>query len=624
MVDLEWDAEPNADSYEVHAADSSAWEVLPYGSIDIVFYGTRAIVTGLPPLDRYYLLQVRALNAAGRSDWSWIEYVEGTEDAHAWDHVPRPILAPTPETGFLEDPFLTTDQVVTNTPIQTPTSTATATPTNTATATATPTVSPIASLTPTSTPSSTPTTTPTPMSLGAPNVVLIFVDDLGYNDVSFNGATDIDTPNIDRIAEEGIKFNNGYVAHASCAPSRARLMTGRYPARFGFESNISTTQHDPNHGLPTSETIFPRFLQDAGYRTGMVGKWHLGGATDFHPLNRGFDYFFGFLAGGHRYFDNEIDILDDDLYASPLLENRGVGEFDGYLTDVLTNKAIEFINEDSDEPYFLYLSYNAPHTPLRAPSRLVQQYDHIDDEDRRTYLAMVHSLDENVGRLLDELEALEQRENTMVFFTNDNGGPLEHTSNYPLKGGKGNFDEGGLRVPFAASWPARWPQGVTYDPMIITMDISATVLAAANAQPSHPDRPLDGIDLDPFLRAEVTDPPHEALYWRWLPNKKYAVRSVVMKLISLGLGTGNTQLFNLDANVSESPEEDLFDENIDVVNELADLWNEWNNEVLDASYFIGIDWYQTYFRDYYLSLHEQTQEMPDAQPYQIGVFSSDD
>ena len=283
-----------------------------------------------------------------------------------------------------------------------------------------------------------------------PNVVLIFVDDLGYNDVSFNGATDITTPNIDRIATEGIIFSNGYVAQSICTASRAGLLTGRYPARLGIDGNFAYMPFDNYYGLPNDETkdektiaikTIANHLRDAGYRTGIVGKWQLGAAWHFNPLNRGFDYFFGFLGGGHDYWKSDPNRPDKE-YLLPVINQQrssagiagGSYPMDGteYLTDVLTDHAVEYIKKDSDAPFFLYLAYNAPHGPLQAPAELVQKYSHITNPDcgtderchqeRRNYLAMVDSVDQNVGRVLDALIESGQRENTMVYFLNDNGG----------------------------------------------------------------------------------------------------------------------------------------------------------------------------------------------------------
>ena len=260
----------------------------------------------------------------------------------------------------------------------------------------------------------------------APNIVVILVDDLGYADAGFSASTVnltslVQTPNLDGLAAEGIVFTDGYVTFAFCTPSRAGLLTGRYPARFGVEGNIAYNPFDKHLGLPVEETTFPTYLQDAGYRTGAVGKWQLGGAHKFNPLKRGFDYFYGFLGGGHDYWNVDASKPEDE-YRIPLAENKSPVSFTGYLTDALTDKAIEFVQKDQGEPFFLYLAYNAPHDPYQAPADLKAKYADVASGDRRTYLAMVDSLDQNVGRLLEALEQSGKRDNTIVFFLNDNGG----------------------------------------------------------------------------------------------------------------------------------------------------------------------------------------------------------
>ncbi len=202
-----------------------------------------------------------------------------------------------------------------------------------------------------------------------PNIVLILADDLGYGDVGFNGCVDIPTPNIDSLAADGVRFANGYSSHPFCSPMRAGLMAGRYQHRFGYVTNVAFDPHNQLMGLPTSERTIAKRLQDAGYRTGMVGKWHLGAASPFHPLRRGFDFFYGFLGGGHDYFVVDTTAQLAENYKAPLDDNGKPAAFEGYLTNVLTDQAIRFISQSDDQPYFLYVAYNAPHGPLEAPKR---------------------------------------------------------------------------------------------------------------------------------------------------------------------------------------------------------------------------------------------------------------
>ena len=414
-----------------------------------------------------------------------------------------------------------------------------------------------------------------------PNVVLIFVDDLGYNDVGYNGAEDIETPNIDRLAAEGVIFSDGYVTHPFCGPSRAGLMTSRYPARFGMEYNLAYAPEDNDHGLPVDEPTSAEHLQEAGYRTGLVGKWQLGAAPPFHPNNRGFDYFHGFLGGAHDYFAvNHRSAPGSDF--APLNDGFAETGFDGYLTDALTDRAADFIRADDDAPFFLYLAYNAPHTPLQAPDRLVRKYSHVEDPDRRVYLAMVDSLDQNVGRVMDALDAAGKREDTLVFFLSDNGGvaptpysALDWANNAPFRDGKSSFHEGGVRVPFIGSWPGGWPQGVVYGEPVISMDVGATALALAGAE-QDARRPLDGVDLTPYVRGEREGAPHKALFWRqWSIEHEiitYAVRSGDMKLVKDEL-RGEAALYDLANDPGET--RDLTGEQPDEARRLALLWNDW-------------------------------------------------
>lgn len=410
-----------------------------------------------------------------------------------------------------------------------------------------------------------------------PNVVLILVDDLGYRDVGFMGATEIATPNLDRLAAEGVVFEAGYVAHPACTPSRAGLVTGRYPARYGMDGNLAYAPFDPHHGLPVEETTFVRPLRDAGYRTGLMGKWHLGAAPDFLPRVRGFEEFVGFLDGVHFYWGRDVDVgAPSEAARQPIIENTEPARLGGeeYLTDYLTDRAVEFVRRPA-APFFLYLSYNAPHRPLQAPRDLIAKYDEVPHERRRRYLAMVDSLDRNVGRLLDALEASGKREDTVVFFLSDNGGVHPERSgptndfadNGPLRNGKGSLYEGGIRVPFAASWPARWPRGTTYRPMVISLDIAATVLALAGVEP---ERPLDGVNLDPFLAGEAEGPPHDLLFWR--NGTEYAVRSADRKLVQHG--DDPPELFSLTDDLGES--RNRLPEEAGRASELADRWSEWN------------------------------------------------
>jgi arylsulfatase A-like enzyme len=242
-----------------------------------------------------------------------------------------------------------------------------------------------------------------------PNLIIILTDDQGYADVGFNGCKDIPTPHIDKIAENGVVFTDGYVSFPVCGPSRAGLMTGRYQDRFGYTTNPTIDPENPNAGLPMEEKNIAEVLKAANYRSAIIGKWHLGSHERHHPLNRGFDHFFGFLSGGHSYFHHQLTLPDLksvtrkwQWYSTKIMEDHGRIEVDDYLTDELTDATNRFIEKESknDQPFFIYLAYNAPHLPLQATEKYLSRFTHIKDEKRRTYAAMVSAVDDGVGRIL--------------------------------------------------------------------------------------------------------------------------------------------------------------------------------------------------------------------------------
>ena len=453
----------------------------------------------------------------------------------------------------------------------------------------------------------------------APNIVVIVADDLGYADLSYNGAADIETPNIDQLARDGVTFSNGYAPYPTCSPSRAGLMTGRYPSRFAMEANLAYAPADVHHGLDVRETLFAVGLQRAGYRTGMIGKWHLGASRPFYPMHRGFHTFYGFLGGGHDYFRVDAAVFAVDEYLAPLSHDHGMTGLSGYLTDRLTDQAIAFASDLERQPFYLHLAYNAPHSPLQAPESIVEKYERVKDSRRRNYLAMVDALDQNIGRLIDALKAAGIWRNTAVFFVGDNGGDERWVDSKPLRGQKGSFHEGGIRVPFLASWPARWPQGETFEHPVIGLDVAATALAIGGGE-ADPARPLDGVNLDPFLRGEASGPPHEALFWRALwagkqPRARFAVRSGDAKLVLDDIDAAPA-LFNLRADPSERV--NLAEQLPDLAERLAGLWNEWNagnsREV--------VSWMGAYLQHmanaaarFQYSTHERAQVFP---AFQIG------
>ena len=355
-----------------------------------------------------------------------------------------------------------------------------------------------------------------------PNIILVLLDDAGYADFGFMGSEDLETPQIDRLAAQGVAFADFHVSATVCAPSRAGLITGRYQQRFGFEANIPP----PDKGIDPAETTLAEALRTEGYRTFLVGKWHLGEAPAFHPLNHGFDEFYGFLGGSRSYFPSPI--LDQPRNPLAILHNRTQVPFEGYLTDVFTDRAIDFIRSSADQPFFLFLSYNAPHTPMEAKEEHLEKYR---DHPRRLLAAMTWSVDENIGRLRDTLDELNLTENTLIFFLSDNGGAESNqSSNRPLKGWKGNKYEGGHRVPCILSWPARIDGNRRYDGLSSSLDVFATAVAAARGG-EDPDPAVDGVDLIPFLEGRRQGNPHEELFWR--KGDMAAMRDNSFKLIRL-------------------------------------------------------------------------------------------
>lgn len=392
-----------------------------------------------------------------------------------------------------------------------------------------------------------------PLAAGDPNIFIIVADDLGYRDVGFNGGTEIPTPHLDRLAAQSIRCTSGYVSHPFCSPTRAGLLTGRYQQRFGHENNPAYLPDDPVAGLPVEQITIADRLKKLGYVTGAVGKWHLGAHPQFHPNRRGFDEFFGFIGGGHIYLPGG---KGGEEYNLPLQFNGEPRPFGGYLTPILGREAATFVARHVSEKWLLYLAFNAPHTPLVATDELLEKFASIADENRRIYAAMVHSMDAAIGEVLAKLDSTGQRDNTLIFFVSDNGGPDltsrglgNFTDNSPLRGAKGQVFEGGIRVPFLVSWPAKLKPG-NYDRPVISLDFLPTAIAAAGGEPGT-EAKIDGVNLLPFLTGENRDPPHQTLFWRsGGPGGSYAARSGPWKHVKLGQQPA--ELYNLDTDIAES------------------------------------------------------------------------
>ncbi|MEY2883363.1 MAG: hypothetical protein RL490_1087 [Pseudomonadota bacterium] len=441
-----------------------------------------------------------------------------------------------------------------------------------------------------------------------PNVILIMADDLGYNDISLTGtgAGGIKTPNIDAIGTEGVVFSNGYAGNATCAPSRAALMTGRYATRFGYEftptdtrlpawfptslfrpdamfaRNIASFKTDWEHkpifdedaaakappagakGVPASEITVAEQMKSMGFHTVHLGKWHLGEAKGMRPEDQGFDESLGFIIGGQKYLPDDdpnvvnskqdFDPIDKFLWANlPYsVQFNGAPRFapDKYMTDYLTDQAVTVIKANRNRPFFLYLAYNAPHTPLQALKSDYAALAQIKDPRLRTYAAMIRAVDRGVGRVMAELKAQGLDDNTLVIFTSDNGGAhyigLPEV-NRPFRGWKATFYEGGMHVPFMMRWPGQIAAGSTYPNPISHFDIFATASAVAGA-PLPRDRPIDGVNVLPYVQGKVAGMPHQTLFWR--SGNYRVVRDGQWKLQALDLPRQDL-LFDLASDPTE-------------------------------------------------------------------------
>ena len=376
-----------------------------------------------------------------------------------------------------------------------------------------------------------------------PNIIILLADDLGWADLGYQGSEDIRSPHIDKLANNGIRFTDGHVSASVCSPSRAGLMTGRYQQRFGHEANSPP----PTDGMDLKQVTIADRLQKLGYRTGLIGKWHLGNQDEFYPTRRGFDYFYGLRSGSRSYFYNAKK--DDKAGNAKAIEENGKQvKFNGYLTDVFGQKAINFINAKDDKPFFLFHSFTAPHGPMHATEEDKALFASIKDTKRRSYAAMIWAMDRAIGKLVDSLKASGKFENTLIWFLSDNGGATGNASiNLPLAGHKGIKFEGGTRVPFFAHWPRQFKEPKEFESMMISLDIMATSLAAAGAKDKDL-KGLDGVNLLPFIQGEKATPPHQNLYWHKLWFS--AMRDGPWKLIYVQ--DYGYALYNLEEDLSES------------------------------------------------------------------------
>ena len=411
-----------------------------------------------------------------------------------------------------------------------------------------------------------------------PNIILFLADDLGYADISAQGCKDIPTPHIDSLAANGVQFTDGYATHPVCSPSRAGLITGMYQHRFGFEHNSGPSRYaSPKFGVPRTVPTLAEKLKTAGYATAMVGKWHIGFREGLRPHERGFDYHYGFLSGAHPYLPERYA-----EYHEPLFHNGEVvtGEKE-YLTDAFARESVDFIERSKNRPFFLYLAFNAVHSPLEATRAYEDRFPSITGRKRKTFAGMTAAMDDAVGRVLTKVREIGAEEDTLIFFYSDNGGPTTETTsrNDPLRGFKGQMFEGGIRIPFLVQWKGTIPAGQTYSEMVMGFDCHATALAAAGLTAPSSRRfrsaeigtaNLDGVNLLPYLTGTEPGRPHEQLFWR--AGEKHAARVGDWKLVTQPR-LGGTMLFHLKNDISE--QNDLAASNPAKLKELQAAFAEW-------------------------------------------------
>jgi len=472
-----------------------------------------------------------------------------------------------------------------------------------------------------------------------PNVIILFADDLGKYDISLYGGKDVPTPSIDALAHSGVTFTNGYCTSPICSPSRAGLLTGRYQQRFGHELQpgdaylpnrlaillaqtfvftgqwrledakpYPTRESQASQGMRQSELTFAEMAKTQGYATAIIGKWHLGHGTGLTPQERGFDNFYGFIGGASPYslpdtpgieylwHDHVADIFGRFVQRGGLRaiqRNGEVIEEHGYLTTRFAEESCAFIEKNKDEPFVLYVPFNAPHEPFQAPTKYFDRFEHVQDRNKRIYYAMISALDDAVGDIVKQVQDLGLEEKTIIFFISDNGGAThtEATTNAPLKGGKLNQFEGGVNVPFVMSWPGTIPPNTTYDGLVSTLDVFTTMAANMHARLPQ-DRQYDGVDL--VHKVLKQEPAREALFWR--SGSAKGVRKGDWKLV-ISERTDKAWLYNLAEDISEST--DLSQDKPEILEELRSALEEWEEGLIQPLWpsnaysqeRFGDDWY---------------------------------
>ncbi len=411
------------------------------------------------------------------------------------------------------------------------------------------------------------------------NIILLFADDAGYHDFGFQGSQTFPTPNLDQLAKEGITCTQAYVTAAVCGPSRAALLTGQYQQRFGFEENnvpgyMSTSSKlmGDQMGLPLHLHTIADHLRPLGYRSIILGKWHQGNEDIYHPLRRGFDEFYGFRGGARSFFD----LTEEQAKQRPEDRmERGFGNYQEpgkYLTDAIADEAVDFIARNQDQPFFMYVSFNAVHAPLQAKEEDLAQIKGLTGK-RKTLAAMALAMDRACGRILNKVKEAGLEENTLIIFTNDNGGPVgTQASNYPLSGAKSNHLEGGIRVPCVIKLPSIIPAGTTYHHPISTLDFLPTFMELAEGNIDTLAY-LDGVNLLPYLNGQQDSSPHEVLYWK--KENRGTIRQGDWKL--LRFPDRPAELYNLAEDIRE--ENNLAHQHPEKVRELFALLFDWEGHL---------------------------------------------
>ena len=409
-----------------------------------------------------------------------------------------------------------------------------------------------------------------------PNIIIILADDAGYSDFGFMGSDEIKTPNLDQLALDGVTFNNAYVSASVCSPSRAGLLTGMYQQRFGHECNLDS---DVNNSFDPNQITIAEALKTEGYNTGLIGKWHLGDKAQNHPLKNGFDYFWGFISGARNYFYDPNEEFRNSI--RNVVENYSQTKFDGYLTDVLGDKAIGFINKnhESNNPFFLFLSFNAPHTPMHAKDDVLEKFK---DNPRQVYASMMWSMDEAIGNVVEALKENDQYDNTIIYFLSDNGAAMSNdASPFPFKGWKGNQYEGGIKTPMIMTWKNKIKSNTHFDGFISALDIYKTSLEASKVNKEYMIN-ADGKNIMNYLNDNNIK--NENLFWR--KDKMATVRSGNYKLIRLN--DTSTVLYNIEKNYFE--DFDLKLKEPKVHDSLFSLLSKWENRLINPNWIENKNW----------------------------------